>query len=256
MENSSVHIKYRGGVVREVRLSSIDLCVFDCDDTLYPVHLGVREHVRDRIRELVQRVVGVSPDAAHEIMLDLFNRYGTTLRGLVAEYSDRGVSREEYWKLIHGTAWKLIPHNPRLVEVMHSMPREKCFIFSNADDEHLKRVLKQIGLEDFFQKPLVDVKFLQMNNKPSRESCKIAFDAFNEKIGKHKEVKCVFFEDSLRNLLGAKRHAAECGLSQLVTVWVNEPMDVPIPEGIDFMIPSLELGLPIIFPELRKKERE
>jgi hypothetical protein len=48
--------------------------------------------------------------------------------------------------------------------------------------------------------------------------------------------------------------AAECGLSELVTVWVHEPMDVPIPDGIDYMIPTLEDGLPIIFPELKEKK--
>jgi putative hydrolase of the HAD superfamily len=205
MEHSSVRVEYAGGVAREASLSCFDLLVFDCDDTLYPLHLGVRDHVRERIRELVGRVVEVSPDAAQEIMLDLFNRYGTTLRGLITEYADRGVSKEEYWSCIHGAAWELIPPNPRLVDVMHSIPKEKCFIFSNGDDEHLERVLKQIGLEGFFEDPIVDVKFLQMNNKPSRESCEIAFGAFNEKIGKHEDVKCMFFEDSLRNLLGAKK---------------------------------------------------
>jgi len=59
--------------------------VFDLDNTIYPAKSQLFLRVAVRITDFVARHFEVPHDEARVIQKDLFQRYGTTMRGLMVE---------------------------------------------------------------------------------------------------------------------------------------------------------------------------
>ena len=66
--------------------------VFDLDNTIYPAKSNLFVRVAVRITAFVAQHFKVPEDEARVIQKDLFQRYGTTMRGLMVE---RGLTPEE-----------------------------------------------------------------------------------------------------------------------------------------------------------------
>ena len=71
--------------------------VFDLDNTLYPHHLNLWQQVDDRIRTYVSDFLKVSKDEAFRVQKDYYKRYGTTMRGLMAEH---GMQPDDYLEFV------------------------------------------------------------------------------------------------------------------------------------------------------------
>ena len=65
---------------------NVETWVFDLDNTLYPHHLNLWQQVDERIRAYVSDFLKVSKDEAFRVQKDYYKRYGTTMRGLMAEH--------------------------------------------------------------------------------------------------------------------------------------------------------------------------
>ena len=78
--------------------------MFDLDNTLYPHHLNLWQQVDDRIRAYVSEFLKVSKDEAFRVQKDYYKRYGTTMRGLMAEH---GMKPDDYLEFVHQ-----IDHSP------------------------------------------------------------------------------------------------------------------------------------------------
>jgi putative hydrolase of the HAD superfamily len=66
--------------------SAVETWVFDLDNTLYPHDLNLWQQIDERIRGFVSDYLGVSKDDAFRVQKDYYKRYGTTMRGLMAEH--------------------------------------------------------------------------------------------------------------------------------------------------------------------------
>src|SRR6476619_6736663 len=83
---------------------AVETWVFDLDNTLYPHDLNLWQQIDDRIRGFVSEFLGVTKDDAFRVQKDYYKRYGTTMRGLMAEH---GMKPDDFLEFVHK-----IDHSP------------------------------------------------------------------------------------------------------------------------------------------------
>ena len=200
--------------------------VFDLDETLYPRNTGLMKAINERIRHYMVEKLGFDPATVEEIRSRYYQKYGTSLRGLLVEHH---IDPEDYLAYVHDLPLEryLSPNSDELRRALSRIELEKV-IFTNASREHALRVLRFMSLEGFFSR-IVDIRDIGYISKPAPE----AFRRFL-KIMDAKGEECILVEDSLRNL----RVAKEFGM---ITVLV----DGEGAEYVDFVIdnPALIEGV-------------
>ncbi|XP_057765881.1 uncharacterized protein C24B11.05 isoform X2 [Salvia miltiorrhiza] len=199
--------------------------LFDMDDTLYPLSLGINMACRKNIEE----------SEVPRLCLELYKDYGTTMAGLkVMGYE---FDNDEFHAYVHGRLpYELLQPDPVLRNLLHSMPQHKI-IFTNADKAHVAQVLSRMGLEDCFHgvicfetlnPPLKSmdgtVEAQMSNGNLSRKTqilCKPSVEAMEAaiRIANVDPNKTIFFDDSIRNIVSGKAaglHTVVVGRSTLV----------------------------------------
>ncbi|KAF7804993.1 haloacid dehalogenase-like hydrolase [Senna tora] len=157
-----------------------------------------------------------------KMCLDLYMQYGTTMAGLKALGYE--FENDEFHGYVHGRLpyHKLKP-DPVLRNLLASIPQRKI-IFTNADEAHVVKVLKRLGLEDCFE-GIICFETLnpptQTGNNKSRILCKPSLEAFEAtiRIADVDPKKTIFFDDSVRNIASGKAaglHTVIVGRSDLV----------------------------------------
>ncbi len=200
----------------------------DLDDTLYPVDSGVWMAIRQRIDLYVMERFHLSLEDARVRRQELFLRYGTTMRGLQAEYH---VNEDEYLAFVHDVPLVDFLHpNPGLCQMLQAYPQRKV-IFTNADSNHARRVLAVLGLSACFQQ-IIDIKAMSPYCKPMQEAFRIALEMAGESVPAH----CVLVDDQAHNV----RAAREFGL-HAIRIGAVEP-------GFESVTISRLDDLPTVFP--------
>ena len=121
-----------------------DILLLDYDHTLYPSTLSTLRAVDDRINLYIRTFLGFTSGQADALRLELWDKYGTTLKGLEDLH---GVDREHYCDFIHAIeAAHLPPPDPALQAWLTAMPHP-CYLFTNARMDWPVRGLKAMGLE-------------------------------------------------------------------------------------------------------------
>ncbi len=120
-----------------------NILLLDYDHTLYPSTLSTLRAVDDRINLYIRTFLGFSSEQADALRLELWDKYGTTLKGLEELH---GVDREHYCDFIHAIeASHLPPPDPALQAWLTRMPYP-YYIFTNARMDWPVRGLKAMGL--------------------------------------------------------------------------------------------------------------
>lgn len=163
---------------------------FDLDETLYPSSSGLWLAIRERINAFLHERMGFPPEKIDLLREQYFREYGTTLRGLQANYN---VNMEEYLAFVHNVPLEeYLSPNVELRRVIEALPARK-FIFTNADSFHANRVLDVLGLTGCFD-GILDVHTLAPYCKPMVESFKLALNA----AGSPDPHACVLLDDQSR----------------------------------------------------------
>jgi putative hydrolase of the HAD superfamily len=163
---------------------------FDLDETLYPSSSGLWGAIRERINAFMHERMGIPPERVEVLREQYFREYGTTLRGLQANYS---VNMDEYLAFVHDIPLEAhLDPNPDLRGVIASLPARK-FIFTNADSLHVNRVLKVLGLQGLFD-GILDVHTLAPYCKPMPKSFELALRA----AGSPAPDNCALLDDQAR----------------------------------------------------------
>uniref|UniRef100_A0A7N0UW82 Uncharacterized protein n=1 Tax=Kalanchoe fedtschenkoi TaxID=63787 RepID=A0A7N0UW82_KALFE len=181
--------------------AKFDCLLFDMDDTLYPLSLGINLACRLNIQEYLLNQLQNEESEVAKMCLDLYRQHGTTMAGLKAlgyKFDDD----EFHAYYVHGRLpyHKLKP-DPVLRNLLLSMPQRKI-IFTNADKDHVGKVLTKLGLEDCFEGVIC---FETLN--PYNDGSQNLYCHFNWLI-----IKQLFFNDSVRNIASGK----EAGLSTVL----------------------------------------
>lgn len=204
---------------------------FDLDDTLYPNTNGLWEAIRVRMTDYLRDPLGFDPNEIQEIRQSYYETYGTTLRGLQVHHA---VDENEYLAYVHDLPLEeYISPDPQLRKMLESLPQKK-WIFTNADADHAKRVIKTLDIDDCFS-GIIDVNALGFLCKPDHQAYQRALDL----AGEPDPCQCVLMDDSLRNL----KPAHQAGFT---TILVGQGGEHP---EATYSIENLK-DLPRVFPQL------
>lgn len=170
---------------------------FDLDDTLYPADSGLWQVLKERISLYMHEKLGLTWQEIPSLRRHLYQTYGTSLRGLKALYE---IDELDYLVFVHDVPLHHFIHPiPYLRETIQSYPQRK-FIFTNADHNHARRVIKTLELEGCFEK-IIDIHTIAPYCKPMTPAYQIAMQEADETDPR----KCVLIDDSVANLTEARR---------------------------------------------------
>jgi putative hydrolase of the HAD superfamily len=173
----------------------IDTLLFDLDDTLYPSDCGIMDAISQKMIDYMVVKLGVPESAVVVERERLFNLYGTTRRGLQAEYH---LDEDDFMDFIHNiSVEKYLSVNHELQILLGTLPQRKL-VFTNADSDYALRILFALGIREFFE-DIIDIRSIAPWVKPQKEAFSKALE-----IGKINNPKqCVMIDDSFRNLIVA-----------------------------------------------------
>jgi putative hydrolase of the HAD superfamily len=215
------------------RFAAVDAWVFDLDNTLYPRETNLFAQVDRRIREYVARVLDVPYEEAQRVQKEYYQRYGTTLRGLMEEHH---VTADDFLAYVHNIDHSPIEANPRLGSAIERLPGRK-FILTNGSRAHAEKVAERLGITRHFE-DIFDIVRSDLLPKPNRET----YDRFVAASGVD-PARAAMFEDLARNLtvpheLGmATVLVVPAAASAIVTEdWELEGREAPF---VDFLTDNL-----------------
>ncbi len=206
--------------------------VFDLDNTLHDATPHIFPHINRSMTAYLQQHLGLDEQAAGELRVHYWQRYGATLSGLMQHH---GIRPDHF--LWHTHQFPELPgmvlRVPRLRHVLKKLPGKKL-VFSNAPQHYARAVLKLLRIDDLFD-DVFAVEHAHYRPKPQ-------LAGFVRLLRKHRlnPARCVMVEDSAENLQAAKRLGMR-------TVWVN---DTPrSPAYVDVKIRDV-MELPRALPRL------
>jgi putative hydrolase of the HAD superfamily len=167
----------------------VDTWVFDLDNTLYPHHL-LWHQIDERIRNFIADFLKVPHDQAFRIQKDYYERYGTTMRGLMTEH---GLKPDDYLEFVHQIDHSPLTPNPALGAALEQLPGRKL-ILTNGTRKHADAVMKRLAVHEHFE-DVFDIIAAELEPKPSAKT----YDRFLARHGVDPE-KAAMFEDLARNL--------------------------------------------------------
>jgi len=160
---------------------------FDLDDTLYPPSSGLWPTLKGRINRYMVERLGIREEEVPLLRERYFRKYGTTLRGLQANHE---VDMADYLAYVHDVNLTDYIHpDPVQQVVLAGLPTHNV-IFTNADINHVRRVLKVLQIEQYFSQ-VVDVNVMDPYCKPSVEAFGLALKA----AGESDPSRCVMIDD-------------------------------------------------------------
>jgi putative hydrolase of the HAD superfamily len=174
---------------------SPEFILFDLDQTLYPRESGLQQEVGRRIQVWVCDYLELSWDEAGLVRRDYFERYGTTLNGLII---DRDMDPDGYLAFVHDIPVDVyLKRDPALARMLAALPQRRV-VYTNATKEYSWRVLGALGVEDCFER-VIGIEDVGLCNKLYQE----AYERALALLGAQGD-ECIMIEDSVRNLAAAK----------------------------------------------------
>ena len=185
--------------------------IFDLDNTIYDINLGLFKKISNRITDFIMSKYSLDINQAKKIQKEYYLKYGLTLRGLIVE---KKLEPEEFLDYVHDVEHPELEKNDQLISKIRILEGKKI-IFTNATSKHAKKILNILELEHDFDQ-IIDIKDLEYIPKPDKRSYKKLLECLN--LNKENLDKTIFFEDTGKNLIPAK----ELGIT---TVWMKNSIN-------------------------------
>ena len=169
---------------------AVETWVFDLDNTLYPHHVNLWEQVDARIRDYIAGFLKVTHEEAFRMQKDYYQRYGTSLRGLMEEH---GLAPDEFLEMVHEIDYSPLTPDPALGAAIAGLPGRKL-ILTNGTRAHAETVMRRLEIEERFE-DIFDIAAADLEPKPRPQ----VYDRF---LARHRvdPTKAAIFEDLSRNL--------------------------------------------------------
>jgi len=174
---------------------------FDCDDCLYADGWRVADRLTARIEEYCTTKQQLPKGKAYR----LYKEHGTALQGLLRENILENTTEavDGYLEYAHDVdvAATLAP-NPTLRATLLAIdPDIPKFIFTASVREHAQACLAALGIADLFPpERIIDTKVCELQTKHSASS----FEAAMRFAGVSEAARCLFFDDSVKNIQMAR----------------------------------------------------
>lgn len=180
--------------------------LFDLDNTLHDASPHIFPHINRSMRQYIERHLGVDEQQATRIRQEYWVRYGATLLGLMRHH---GTDPHHFLRETHQfeNLKKLVHFRHPTLQMLKRLPGRKI-IFSNAPADYTEAILRETGLKHCFD-AVYTVEKLRFQPKPMLLGFWTLLKA--EHLNPR---QCIMVEDSLANLVTAKRLGMK-------TVWVS-----------------------------------
>lgn len=190
--------------------------LFDLDETLYAPGNGLWPMLGARMNIFIHTRLGIPMDEVEELREKYYHTYGTSLRGLQINH---GIDANDYLDFVHDVEVSDYIHpDEKLQRILEQIPGHKV-IFTNANRKHSTRVLKALGVEQFFSS-IIDVVDMDPFCKPYPE----AFHTAMKLVGDLNPSHYILFDDSINNV----RTAMDLGMhAVLVSPKENQEDHIP-----------------------------
>lgn len=173
------------------RFSHIDTWVFDLDNTLYPQTADLWPKIDARITLFMMRLFGLDAISLRALQKHYYQRYGTTLRGLMIEHA---IDAEVFLEFVHDIDRSSLAHNHSLAEAIAALAGRKL-ILTNGSRHHAIETAKQLGVDHLFE-DVFDIIAADFIAKPEEG----AYERFFSRL-KVDPKRAALFEDIPRNLV-------------------------------------------------------
>jgi putative hydrolase of the HAD superfamily len=173
------------------RFAHIDTWVFDLDNTLYPASSDLWPKIDARITLFMCELFGLDGMSSRALQKYYYERYGTTLRGLMEEHE---ITADDFLEFVHDIDRSSLLPNHSLATAITALPGRKL-ILTNGSREHALRTAEQLGLDKMFE-DVFDIVAGDLVPKPNPQ----AYERFFEKHGVD-PAGSAMFEDIERNLV-------------------------------------------------------
>lgn len=124
----------------------VETWVFDLDNTLYPPAIRLFDQIERRMTDYVMRSLGLGETEADALRSAYWQRYGTTLAGLMQEHA---LDPLPYLEHVHDIDLSAVQATPELGEAIVRLPGRKI-VYTNGSREHARRVTRAIGIDGCF----------------------------------------------------------------------------------------------------------
>lgn len=232
--------------------------LFDIDNTLYRKSTGIGDLMQDYIRDYIEKTLDLPPEEADELHHSYYKHYGLAVEGLVRknhiDAMDYNVKVDDALPLE-----KILKPDARLHEMLSKIDTKKwkLWLCTNAYRNHGIRVVKLLGIEQFFEGiTYCDYKKVPMICKPMPEffhTCMVDIGARQIDVKPHPEV--YFIDDSKQNVDAAEKinwkaiHIDEPDAKDQPEDMTHVPLDENLKHG---KVPKIHYiyQLPLVCPEL------
>ena len=193
--------------LNQITKDSFENWIFDLDNTLYDINLGLFQKISERITLYIMEKFCLKKHHAEQLRRKMFKQYGLTLRGLMLE---KNIDPDSYLDFVHDVGHPELVVDLQLKNSLRKLHGKK-YIYTNASKKHALKVMDGMGITAQFD-DIIDIKGANYVPKPDPRSYDTMIKKFNI-VGEQLK-RTVFFEDTAENLKPAKR----MGLS---TVWIK-----------------------------------
>ena len=200
---------------------------FDLDNTLYCANSGIFDQIHKKMSEFISTNLNVSLEKAKLLQKKYFVENGTTLYGLMLNHN---INPEKFLDYVHDIDFSIVKPDNELNDLIKKIP-EKKIIFTNANISYVKKILKNLNLENIFD-DIYDIEKMDYLPKPNLKTYKKLISTYNFDVK-----KAILFDDIPQNLLPA----ADLGL-KTVQVY-NKKLDKELngrSKKIDYMTNNLK----------------
>ena len=164
--------------------------VFDLDNTLYPPNYRLFDQIEVRMTNWVMRELSVGRTEANRLRQHYWDKYGTTLAGLMREH---GVAPGPYLTDVHDIDFSVLPPDPDLAASLSALPGRRI-VYTNGGADYAVKVLQARGLSGLFD-AIYGIEHAGFLPKPEEAAfrCVFALDGLDP-------TRAAMFEDDARNL--------------------------------------------------------
>jgi putative hydrolase of the HAD superfamily len=145
--------------------------VFDLDNTLYPAGSDLWPKIDARITMFLAHMFGLDGMSSRALQKYYYQRYGTTLRGLMEEHE---ISSDEFLAFVHDIDRSSLKPNHTLAGAITTLPGRKL-ILTNGSREHALRTAEKLGIDHMFE-DIFDIVAADLVPKPAAETYQRFFD--------------------------------------------------------------------------------
>lgn len=175
----------------QARFAHVDVWVFDLDNTLYPPDSDLWPKIDQRITLFLAELFGLDGASSRALQKYYYERYGTTLKGLMEEHR---ISADEFLDFVHDIDRSSLTPNRTLADAIAALPGRKL-ILTNGSREHALRTAEKLGIDDMFE-DIFDIVAADLVPKPEAATYEMFFERHEVD-----PARAAMFEDIDKNLL-------------------------------------------------------